>query len=195
MFKKYQRKQIAELRPVAQSDIEQHAKTGSVSGGQEPFPVEVSISQADLDAGSPKIGDMIARNPKNHQDQWLVARDYFEENFAPMQTVVWFKLTELAAPEKVVLNFSASREYIDEYFERNAGGVFHWWLEEEQSGVCRFTGTPQDEWGKGDLNPWAMEVDGRKIPFKGNANAEYLSGVYRALGYKVVWAREFKLKG
>lgn len=41
---------------------------------------KVSISQADKDAGSPKLGDMIARNPKNHEDQWLVAKDYFEEN-------------------------------------------------------------------------------------------------------------------
>jgi len=41
----------------------------------------VSISQADLDNGSPKIGDMIARNPKNHNDQWLVAEQYFKDNF------------------------------------------------------------------------------------------------------------------
>ena len=24
---------------------------------------------------------MIARNPKNHDDQWLVAKQYFEDNF------------------------------------------------------------------------------------------------------------------
>ena len=41
---------------------------------------EASISQADLDNGSPKEGDMIARNPKNHSDVWLVAKKYFEEN-------------------------------------------------------------------------------------------------------------------
>ena len=40
----------------------------------------VSISEADLKNGSPKLGDMIARNPKNHDDQWLVAKAYFEEN-------------------------------------------------------------------------------------------------------------------
>ena len=34
---------------------------------------KVSISEADLNNGSPKIGDMIARNPKNHNDKWLVA--------------------------------------------------------------------------------------------------------------------------
>lgn len=40
----------------------------------------VSISQADLDNGSPKLGDMIARNPKNHDDKWLVAEAYFNDN-------------------------------------------------------------------------------------------------------------------
>jgi len=32
-------------------------------------------------SGSPKVGDMIARNPKNHNDMWLVAKVYFEDNF------------------------------------------------------------------------------------------------------------------
>jgi len=40
----------------------------------------VSISDADRTNGSPKVGDMIARNPKNHNDLWLVAAKYFEEN-------------------------------------------------------------------------------------------------------------------
>ena len=65
-FKNYRRKQIAELRPYKQD---------------EQLSEKVSISQVDKDAGSPKIGDMIARNPKNHQDQWLVAKKYFEDNF------------------------------------------------------------------------------------------------------------------
>jgi len=42
--------------------------------------VGVSISEADKLNGSPKIGDMIARNPKDHTDKWLVAKKYFEEN-------------------------------------------------------------------------------------------------------------------
>lgn len=41
----------------------------------------MSISDADRIDGSPKIGDMIARNPKNHNDQWLIAEDYFNDNF------------------------------------------------------------------------------------------------------------------
>ena len=42
---------------------------------------KVSISEVGKQNGSPKIGDMIARNPKNHSDQWLVAEQYFKDNF------------------------------------------------------------------------------------------------------------------
>jgi hypothetical protein len=44
----------------------------------------VSVSPADKKAGSPKAGDMIARNPKNHADQWLVEAKYFADNFEPL---------------------------------------------------------------------------------------------------------------
>lgn len=50
----------------------------------EKLDSKVSISDADLKAGSPKLGDMIARNPKNHNDQWLVAKAYFEDNLEPI---------------------------------------------------------------------------------------------------------------
>lgn len=66
MFKQYRRVQIAELRPY-------------VPG--EDIAETVSISQVDIDNGSPRLGDMIARNPKNHDDQWLIAGAYFAENF------------------------------------------------------------------------------------------------------------------
>lgn len=68
-FKQYHRKQIAELRPYVAGEI--------LEG--------VSISIEDSNAGSPKDGDMIARNPKNHSDQWLVAADYFAANFEPVE--------------------------------------------------------------------------------------------------------------
>ena len=67
-FTPYRRKQIAELRPY---------EPGEALEG-------VSISQPDKEAGSPKAGDMIARNPKNHADQWLVAAQYFADNFEPI---------------------------------------------------------------------------------------------------------------
>lgn len=68
-FQQYRRKQIAELRPF-------------IPG--EQLSDRVSISAPDKEAGSPKEGDMIARNPANHDDQWLVAKDYFDANFEPM---------------------------------------------------------------------------------------------------------------
>jgi len=64
-FEKYQRVDMAELRPYVPGE--------DLKG--------VSISEADLKAGSPKPGDMVARNPKNYDDTWLVAKEYFEDNF------------------------------------------------------------------------------------------------------------------
>lgn len=64
-FKQYRRKELAELKPYVLDE--------TLDG--------VSISKPDLEAGSPKLGDMIARNPKNHDDKWLVAAQYFKDNF------------------------------------------------------------------------------------------------------------------
>ncbi len=41
----------------------------------------VSISEADRDNGSPKEGDMVARNPIDHTDRWLVAEAFFNKNY------------------------------------------------------------------------------------------------------------------
>lgn len=67
-FKQYRRKAIAELRPFVEGE--------SING--------ISISQEDVNNGSPRIGDMIARNPINHADKWLVAEAYFKANFEPV---------------------------------------------------------------------------------------------------------------
>lgn len=64
-FKQYRRKSISEMRPYVEGEV---------------LDGKVSISEADKNAGSPKVGDMIARNPKNFNDQWLVAKAYFEDN-------------------------------------------------------------------------------------------------------------------
>lgn len=64
MWKQYRRKGFSEMRPYVQ---------GENVGG-------ISISDQDRANGSPQQGDMIARNPKNHDDQWLVAKKYFEDN-------------------------------------------------------------------------------------------------------------------
>jgi len=68
-YKQYRRKKIAEL-----------------ADWHEGFDMtRVSISVVDAEAGSPKLGDKIARNPFNHDDKWLVAADYFSENFEPIK--------------------------------------------------------------------------------------------------------------
>jgi hypothetical protein len=67
-FRRYRRKQIAELRPYEPGE--------DMSG--------VSILAADKEDGSPKAGDMIARNPRNHADKWLVGAQYFADDFEPL---------------------------------------------------------------------------------------------------------------
>lgn len=64
-FKKYRKTQIAEMAEWDETVI----------------MTKVSISSEDKKEGSPKVGDMIARNPKNHNDQWLVSKKYFKDNF------------------------------------------------------------------------------------------------------------------
>jgi hypothetical protein len=67
-FIKYRRTQIAEMaRWTPDFDM-----------------TRVSVSAPDKEAGSPTIGDMIARNPKNHADMWLVAAQYHADNFEPL---------------------------------------------------------------------------------------------------------------
>lgn len=82
MFKKYRRKQIAELRPIGLGDIINYNNDGFISINNSSN--KVSISDEDKVNGSPKLCDMVARNPKNHLDQWLVSKQYFEDNFEPI---------------------------------------------------------------------------------------------------------------
>ncbi len=65
-FAAYRRKQTAELRPYQAGEI---------------LDTRVSVSVADREKGCPKVGDMIARNPLDHGDMWLVEAEYFERNF------------------------------------------------------------------------------------------------------------------
>lgn len=41
----------------------------------------VSVSEADKENGSPKHGDMIAFNPNDSKDMWLVAQAFVEDNY------------------------------------------------------------------------------------------------------------------
>jgi hypothetical protein len=68
-FTEYRRTQRAQMRPYEEGEV---------------LSDRVSISTPDKEAGSPKPGDMIARNSANHDDQWLVAAAYFAANFEPV---------------------------------------------------------------------------------------------------------------
>ena len=62
-FKKYRRTQIAEMRPVTEEDIRAFEQD-KYPHSMRDTEFRISISDADKANGSPKIGDMIARNPK-----------------------------------------------------------------------------------------------------------------------------------
>ena len=72
-YKEYIRTNIAEMRDVTSLEVEEGLKAMQDKS--------ISVSQADIDNGSPVLGDKIARNPKNHNDKWLVAKKYCEDNF------------------------------------------------------------------------------------------------------------------
>lgn len=66
-FKQYKRKGLSEMRPyIAGEDM-------------------TSISVSDADKALPTLeGGYIARNPVNHNDQWYVAKKYFDDNLEPV---------------------------------------------------------------------------------------------------------------
>lgn len=65
-FRRYRKKQWAEMRPyVVGEDL-----------------AIVTVSDGDRLKGSPKGGDMIARNPADPADQWLVEAQFFTDNYA-----------------------------------------------------------------------------------------------------------------
>lgn len=61
MYEQYRRTGLAEMRPyIPGEDLD-----------------DVSVSPED----KPEDGGMVARNPKNHNDKWYVAKKYFKDNF------------------------------------------------------------------------------------------------------------------
>lgn len=89
-FKEYRRTKIAKLREVTHAECREF-HTSPVTKGffmrsvLMADGIEISISKEDRKNGSPSAGDMIARNPKNHKDQWLVAKQYANDNFEPIK--------------------------------------------------------------------------------------------------------------
>ena len=61
MWKKYRKTALQEMRPyIPGEDLS-----------------NVSVSKED----TPEEGGMIARNSKNPNDQWYIAKDFFEQNY------------------------------------------------------------------------------------------------------------------
>lgn len=64
-WSQYKRKGLSEMRPYVL--------------GEDLTNISVSLEDSpETDMG------MVARNPQNHDDQWYVARAYFEENLEPV---------------------------------------------------------------------------------------------------------------
>ena len=61
MWKKYRKTAVQEMRPYVPGE--------DLTG--------ISVSATD----TPEAGGMIARNPKNPNDQWYVAKKFFEDNY------------------------------------------------------------------------------------------------------------------
>jgi hypothetical protein len=71
MFKQYRRKQIAELRDLQPTEDKHLLIENGVSVSKE----DLMLDEEEFRKGK------VARNPKNHNDEWYVARKYFEDNF------------------------------------------------------------------------------------------------------------------
>ncbi|MGJ8687315.1 MAG: hypothetical protein ACSHWQ_07540 [Spongiibacteraceae bacterium] len=71
----------------------------------------VSISEADKANGSPKHGDMIAVNPKDSTDMWLVAEQFFQDNYI-----------DYAAPQAA----KVPDAIINKVFEKGWIAASHW---------------------------------------------------------------------
>lgn len=66
-YKQYSRKGLSEMRPYV--------------SGEDLTGISVSVTD------TPEVGGMIARNPKDHKDQWYVAKKYFEDNLEEVATI------------------------------------------------------------------------------------------------------------
>ena len=88
---------MAKMKPVV---YDQYSRKGlsEMTPWVEGFDMkDVSVSKEDAGAKSPKEGDMIARNPKNHEDRWLVAKKYFEDNLELAKTMIKVGKTDKSA--------------------------------------------------------------------------------------------------
>lgn len=101
----------------------------------EDLPMElVSISEADRLNGSPKVGDMIAFNPKDETDIWLVGEKFFNDNYEeatqkPLHEEILDLLIKRSKMEHEYINpnfLQEINEALDIYFEIEDNDVDKW---------------------------------------------------------------------
>jgi len=69
-WKKYRKTGIAEMKPLLHKDWN---------------PRTLNLSVADRANGHPKMGDMLARDPLNHSDRWVVSGTFFRSHYVPLE--------------------------------------------------------------------------------------------------------------
>lgn len=67
-----------ELSPITQEDIDEFNQDGGImfDGDSARYTIKIGTTR-------PRIGDMIARNPQNHNQQWLV----YEREFNTLEEI------------------------------------------------------------------------------------------------------------
>lgn len=103
MLKKYKKVGITEMVEVSSKQIE-----AGVKGLKQE---KISIGAYDIENGSPKIGDMIARDPKSPTDRWLINEKYFKLNYEELENKddIFAKVVRWAK-EKGILQKATSKD-------------------------------------------------------------------------------------
>jgi hypothetical protein len=69
MWKKYRKHAVTEIM-IWSADVSMDA---------------ISVSPEDRASGHPRTGDMVARNPSNHSDMWLMTEAFFKANYEAVE--------------------------------------------------------------------------------------------------------------
>jgi len=101
-YTNYRKKNVQPMRPVTKEEAKLSANDLMEKG--------ISISAADEENGSPKVGDMIAINPNNTKDKWLIAKDFHQENYEIAIEVNPMAMTWAHAKEAIDKGLMVSRE-------------------------------------------------------------------------------------
>jgi hypothetical protein len=66
-------------------DFKQYVVKQGAGVEARPYKVGEDVSKISVQPGyTPKEGDMVCRNPKNRDDQWLVEKEFFQGKYELM---------------------------------------------------------------------------------------------------------------